>query len=116
RRGDRACLRIDPDLGEVAGVAQGFEDAGPLLRREVDVTDRPVIEEQSQSIVVVHGYADNGRQIGHHPQPYGRGAMGTSGSSPLPESGSLGAQKIEPWPEGRSFFRPRRRRLGSDAA
>jgi len=50
-------------LGEVAWVAQRLEDARPLLRREVDVTDRPVIEEEAQSIVADHGYADNGRQI-----------------------------------------------------
>src|SRR5215470_18570329 len=42
------------------------KNAGPLLRREVDVTDRPVIEEQAQSIVTDHGYADNSRQIRHH--------------------------------------------------
>jgi len=44
RPDDGPRLGIDSYLGEVDGVAQGFEDAQPLLRREVDVTDRPVIE------------------------------------------------------------------------
>src|SRR5215470_15450309 len=66
RPDDGPCLRIDSYLGEVAGVTQGLKDAGPLLRREVDVTNRPVIEEQAQSIVTDHGHADNSRQIRHH--------------------------------------------------
>src|SRR5262249_16188431 len=66
RPDDGACLRIDSYLSEVARVAQGLKDAGPCLRREVDVTDRTVIEQQAQSILADHRYADNGRQIRHH--------------------------------------------------
>jgi hypothetical protein len=39
-------LWVDADLGEVAGIAKRIEDPGPLPRREIDVADCPVVEEQ----------------------------------------------------------------------
>jgi hypothetical protein len=54
---DGARLGIEFDLGEVGRIVKRFQDAYPALRREVDITGRPVAKQLPEHVFADHGYA-----------------------------------------------------------
>lgn len=60
---DGSGFGIDCYLGEVRLVVERFQDAGPPLRREVDVACGAVGEKQPQRVASDHGDACDDRQV-----------------------------------------------------
>lgn len=60
---DGARLSIEFNLGKIGRIVERFQDACPALRREVDITDRPVAKQQPQNVVADHGYACHDRKV-----------------------------------------------------
>jgi hypothetical protein len=60
---DGARLGIELNLGKVGRIVKWFQDACPALRREVDITGRPVAKQQPEHVVADHGYACDDRKV-----------------------------------------------------
>ena len=55
---------IDTDLRKIARVPQWFENPIPLLRREVNVANRAIVEKQPESVVSDDGDANDCWKVG----------------------------------------------------
>ena len=60
---DGARLSIEFNLGKIGRIVKRLQDACPALRREVDVTGRPVAKQQPEHVVANHGHACNDRKV-----------------------------------------------------
>jgi len=58
-----ARLSVDPDLGEVLGIVERFQEACPVLSREVHVADGPVAEQEPEHMLTEHGNTNHGRKV-----------------------------------------------------
>jgi hypothetical protein len=70
---DGARLSIEFNLGKMGRIVKRFQDACPALRREVDVTGRPVAKQQPEHVVANLGHAFNDRKVAlaHRNSPLG---------------------------------------------
>lgn len=65
-RPDNGCrLWIDANLCKKGWIAERFENAGPLPRREVHVTDQAIVEQQAEVVWRYHRDPYNSWQIWH---------------------------------------------------
>lgn len=78
---DGRSISVDPDFGEVLGVAQGREYAFPFQARQVDVASRSVVEKKPQPMVADHGDPHYSGEVTHFIQCYGSGSTGRIGSA-----------------------------------
>jgi hypothetical protein len=97
RPNDGPGLSIDPDLAKVVGIAKGITQGTTQQRREIDITDKPVTERQTDIVSVkwLHSsYTERHSQHVREADRWGQGAAWPGQDPNRPPTPAYEAQPI----------------------